>query len=360
MRKSVAVIMLAGVIMAATVYVWRDELLLYGMEFVAARAMAAPLLADLPEGLHVILCGAGTPMPDPKRSGPCVAVVAGETVLVVDAGSGAARNLADFGIPADRISAVLLTHFHSDHIDGLGELMMQRWAMGEQHAPTPVFGPEGVEDVVTGFNLAYSRDRESRIAHHGADMMRPGAAGGDAQSFQVPEAGILTPVLEVDGLRIRSFLVDHGPVKPAVGYRFDYKGRSLVISGDTVRSENLEALNVGIDLLLHEALNVEMVNAINAAAVRSGQKRLEKITRDVLSYHASPVDAAKSAAAVQARHLLFVHIAPPLPYAFMNPLFVRGVRDVYSGSYTVGEDGTMVSLDAGTTEVRVRNLPRLM
>ncbi len=355
----IAMAAIAG-ISTAVIYMWRDPLILYGIEFVAARTMTTPLLADLPDDLHVMLCGAGTPMPDPKRSGPCIAVIANGNVLVVDAGSGAARNLAIYGIPADQVTAILLTHFHSDHIDGLGELLMQRWAMGDQRAPTPVFGPQGVEEVISGFHLAYTQDRDSRIAHHGADMLHIEAAGGEARSFSVPPEGLLVPVLEIDGLRVRSFIVDHGPVKPAVGYRFDYKGRSLVISGDTARSKNLENLNVGIDLLVHEAQNVAMVDAIHAAAARSGKKRLEKISHDILSYHSSPVDAAKSATVVQARHLLFMHVAPPLPYSFMDHLFSRGVNDAYSGDFTVGRDGTLVSIDTKNADIRVRTLRKVM
>lgn len=338
----------------------RDRLVLIGIESVAHRTITAPLAQSLPDGLHVLLCGAGNPLPDPKRSGPCAAVMAGETIIIVDAGSSAARNLAMFGIRADQVDAILITHFHSDHMDGLGELLLQRWAVGAQTAPTPVHGPQGIEEIVAGFNLAYLQDTALRIAHHGAQAMRPEASGGQAVPFATPAAGEMTLVLEQDGLTVRSFQVDHGPVKPAVGYRFDYKGRSLVISGDTKRSSNLEALNQDIDLLVHEAQNAEMVMAINRAAQTAGQARLEQIAHDVLDYHTTPVEAAQSAAAINASHLLYTHVAPAMPFSFMHDTFTRGVDQVYEGPVTVGEDGTLVLLPADEDEIEVRKADRLI
>jgi len=101
----------------------------------AERNFAADLAAELPDGLHVVLCGAGGPLPDPVRSGPCTVVIAGSSLFVVDAGSGGARNLLRMGLPAGRIEALFVTHVHSDHIDGLGELALQRWVGGSNTSP---------------------------------------------------------------------------------------------------------------------------------------------------------------------------------------------------------------------------------
>lgn len=123
--------LLAAAIAAAAAWTWRGPLSMALASRLAERAMAADAVAALPDGLHVGLCGAGSPFPDEKRAGPCTLVVAGRRMFVFDAGSGSARSLVRMGFSPGRIDAIFLTHFHSDHIDGLGELLLQRWVQSE-------------------------------------------------------------------------------------------------------------------------------------------------------------------------------------------------------------------------------------
>src|SRR5262249_42312425 len=123
-----------------------------------ASDVVASLRASHPDAMHVVLCGTGSPLPDPTRSGPCMAIVTKTKVLVVDAGSGAARKLLWLGVRVGDVDGVLLTHFHSDHIDGLGELVLQRWAGGARNTPLPVYAPPGVERVVAGIDETYALD----------------------------------------------------------------------------------------------------------------------------------------------------------------------------------------------------------
>ena len=148
--------------------------------------------AGLPDGLHVALCGTGSPLPDPTRAGPCSVVIAGKRIFVVDTGDGGARNILLMGIPPGRIEALFLTHFHSDHIDGLGPLMLLRWTGSAAHSPLPVYGPPGVERVVAGFDAAYALDNGYRTAHHGATIVPPSGAGGAAMPLHChnPAGGI--------------------------------------------------------------------------------------------------------------------------------------------------------------------------
>jgi len=187
------------------------------------------------DGLYAGLAGTAGPFPDIKRAGPCIVVKAGDHLYIVDAGQGAARNVALMGFQMGKVEAVLLTHFHSDHIADLGEIMMQRWVGGSNTKPLDVIGPIGVETVVEGFNRAYSLDDGYRVAHHGAATVPPSGAGGTARPFSL-SAGEDASVVVIDdgGLKVTAFKVNHAPVSPAVGYRFDYKGKSLVISGDTI------------------------------------------------------------------------------------------------------------------------------
>ncbi len=323
------------------------------MERALARNMAADPLAELPDGLHVLLCGAGGPLPDPVRSGPCVAVVAGRTLVLVDAGSGGTRNLGRMGLAPGLVDALFLTHFHSDHIDGLGELATIRWAGAARTSPLPVFGPAGVEEVVAGFVRAYQQDVAYRIAHHGPETVPPSGAGMTARPFPAPAPGEAPVVYEANGLRVTAFAVDHEPVRPAVGYRFEYGGRSLLVSGDTSKSANLEAQAEGVELLVHEALAAHLVARMNAAARAAGRANMAKITSDIPDYHATPVEAAEIAAAVGAKHLLFYHVVPPLPLPGLDQAFLAGVSDAFDGGVTLGRDGTWISLPKGSSAVEV-------
>lgn len=343
---------IVGVLAVVTLlaYSQRAAIVLRLMEKGLEARMGANVVAELEDGLHLALCGAGGPMPAPNASGPCVAVVAGTQLFVVDAGTDGPRNLARMGYPTGSVQAVFLTHFHSDHIDGLGELATLRWAGGDNASPLPVHGPRGVEQVVDGFNAAYAQDFVYRHAHHG-DLVAPlGAAGLRAMPFDKPPMGKLALVHEGPGLRVEALAVDHSPVDPAVGYRFTYKDRSLLITGDTVKLANIEQFARGVDLLVHEALAPNLVGMMGATAEKLGNRIMAKISHDVLDYHASPVEAAETARDAGVGHLLYYHIVPPLVIPGQEILYLDGAGEIFP-DYTIGQDGVAFSLPAGSDAI---------
>jgi ribonuclease Z len=353
LRKVLLPALVLLVALGVVISLFRGPIALRVMRVAVEANLLRDPFAELSPGLHVILCGAGGPLPDPVRSGPCVAIVAGDALYIVDAGSGAARRLASLGIQPSRVEAVLLTHFHSDHIDGLGELGLLRWPAGSHTEPLPVYGPEGLREVVAGLNQTYRLDSIYRTAHHGPEVTPPTGSGLRAESFAEPPDGTAPLVFERDGLRVTAFRVDHAPVKPAVGYRFDYRGRSVVVSGDTAKSANLERFAKGVDLLVHEALSPELMGVIQEAAEAVGNSSMAAIAHDVLDYHASPVEAAESAEKVGAGHLLYYHIVPPMPIPGLAAVFLDGVNVAYGGPVTLGRDGTTISLPSESGEIRV-------
>ena len=311
-------------------------------------------LAGAPDGLTVVLVGTGSPLPDPKRAGPMTVVAAGDRVFIVDAGAGSGRRFGELGLPWGRVEAMFLTHFHSDHIDGLGEVMLQHWAAGGSDTPLALYGPPGVELVADGFNRAYALDTTYRIAHHGPDVVPP--AGSGAEAFPFPADSGAVRIYERDGLTVTAVPVDHHPVEPAVAYRFDYKGRSVTLSGDTTKSQALTALARGTDLLVHEALNEEMVGDIGARLDKIGQPRLASIMADIPGYHTSPVGAAEVASEAGAQMLVFSHIVPAVPSRTLYPLFLKGTKGAFDGPVVMGEDGMAFELPAGSDKILRRRL----
>lgn len=245
-------------------------------EVVVEKRLGANSVSELEDGLHVVLCGAGSPLPDPVRSGPCVLIIAGDTLITLDAGSASTTNLLDMQVPLGEISAQLLTHFHSDHIDNLGKLGMMRWINAANTSPLTVIGPVGTQTVVEGFNLAYAADAQYRHDHH-SDLVAPkSGAGLIPKEFTSPKQGVMLTVFKKNGLTVKTFSVDHKPVHPAVGYHFEYKGRTVVISGDTSKSKNVEMAAKNVDLLVHEALSNELINLIQATAKKEKNAHISK------------------------------------------------------------------------------------
>ena len=349
MRKRYVLLLIVLVIVAGS-YIQRDALVTRLLQVGIDRQFSSSAIESLGDGLHVALCGAGSPLPAPKASGPCVAVIANGELYVVDVGTDSPRNLARMGWAASALKGVFITHFHSDHIDGLGELMTARWAGGSFDSPLPVYGPTGVERVVGGFNEAYAQDFIYRHAHHGDSVAPLKAAGGSARPFRTPVPGQAVKLVDKDGLSVESFSVTHTPVDPAVGYRFTLKGRTVVITGDTVKDQNIVEMSRGADLLVHEALADNLVALINEGARNNNQNNLMKITHDIPDYHATPKDAAETAAEAGVGHLLYYHIVPALLVPGQERLFLNGAEEIFE-NYTIGYDGVAFSLPANSDEI---------
>jgi ribonuclease Z len=301
--------------------------------------------AKLGDGLHVYMCGTGSPMPDADRAGPCIAVLAGKQAFVFDSGSGSIRKLQRMGFPMERIEGMFLTHLHSDHIDGMGELMLQAWIAGRSE-PLPIYGPPGTAQVVDGFNIAYEIDKGYRTAHHGPAIANPAGFGGAALESPLPDDAISQVAYEEEGVRITVFRVDHAPISPAFGYRVDYKGRSIAISGDTIYSPDLVRSAKGVDVLFHEAMSMEMVKALGKKLGERGRVNQAQIMTDIQNYHASPADAARAAKEAGAGTLVLYHLVPPVPIKLIEPYFLGDAKRQFSGTLKVANDGMIVSLPA--------------
>lgn len=307
-----------------------------------------PTIAEKDE-LSVALCGTGSPLPDPTRAGPCTLIGAGDRIYIVDTGIDSARNLLLWRVPLDKIAGIFITHLHSDHIGELGEFRLQTWVAGRR-TRLKIYGPPGIERVVAGFNEAYAIDSGYRTAHHGADFLPPAAA--DLVAVPVDLGGMPTATaFESDGLKVTAIRVNHGPVKPAYGYRFDFAGRGVTVSGDTAPDENLAHAALNSDVLVHEGLSPELTKIFEEATRRAGRVRAAKIFHDIPGYHTAPVEAARIANEAHVKLLVFTHLLPILPNGIAERAFLKGVSDVRPEGVVLGHDGLIVRLPGHSTEI---------
>lgn len=307
--------------------------------------------------LKVTMCGTSGPLPVRDRAKPCVAIQAGGDLFLVDIGPEATEQLQFQNVPNQTAKAVFLTHFHSDHIGGLGEFNMQSWVAGRAQ-PLLVIGPPGVEKVAEGFNLAYELDHVYRHAHHDTETVKlPVAAGRlTPRAVSVSERdGAKTGVAYEQGaLRVTAIEVNHEPVAPAYGYRFDYRGRSVVISGDTSAHPPLAVASKGADVLIHEAQNAAMMTMASNGAKALGNARGGAMLSDTLSYHATPVEAAEIAKAAGVDVLVLTHITQAAMPMYSDAAFVRGIETVGVKDWRLATDGMTIDLPVGTDEIVIK------
>jgi ribonuclease Z len=221
-----------------------------------------------------------------------------------------------------------------------------------------VYGGPGVERVVAGFAEAYAQDQGYRTVHHGPGIADPATWPMAAHPILLngPETAARSrtaTVLKDGALTITAIELDHGPVKPAYAYRFDYKGRSVVVSGDTVAHGPLATASKGTDLFVAEALARPMVKAFENASREAGRTRLAKIMGDIQSYHAGPTEMAELANRADARMLVLYHLIPAPDNAIMRRIFTRGMDKARRGAWTMADDGSLYTLPLGSHEVRV-------
>ena len=288
---------------------------------IAAIAFGLPAYS---QNLKVTLLGTGVPRPVMERFGPSILVEAGKEKLLFDCGRGATMRLLQLKAPFADLTALFLTHLHSDHIVGISDFYLTGWILGRS-TPLRVWGPAGTTEMMSHLEQAYQFDIHVR---RDVDEMLP--AQGVVVVAKDIEQGVL---YQSGGLKVTAFTVDHSPIKPAFGYRIDYGGHSVVLSGDTRYSENLIHFAQGADVLIHEVIDPE---AFRAGNTTFNPERTQKI----IAHHTTAEQAGTIFSQVTPRLAVYSHIVPP------NATNLVGqTRKTYSGPLEVGED--LMSIEIG-------------
>ena len=302
--------------------------------FAVFAAAVNPVAAQGPT-IKVTLLGTGCPPPVMNRFGPSTLVEAGDQKLVFDAGRGSLQRLAQLKVRWQDVGGLFLTHLHSDHVVGFPDLWLTGWLLVPgRDVPLPVFGPRGTSRMMFHLRQAYDYDIRIRLQNDGASR-----AGVEIRATDIREGVIYNK----GGVKVTAFVVDHAPVKPAFGYRIDFAGRSVVLSGDTRVSANLIRYAQGVDVLVHEVFVPETL-----AHAGVPPKRAEKI----IDYHTTPEQAGEVFTQVKARLAVYSHIC--LPNASEQEL-IAPTRKTYAGPLELGED--LMTIEVGE-KIEVRRPTR--
>jgi ribonuclease Z len=317
----------------------QDRILNIGLENILSNAK--PFL-DEEDTLKVVVCGSRSPLPSPGRAESCVLVEAGDDIYIFDLGNGSVNNLTQYQLPWPNVKAVLITHMHSDHMADLPDAHLQSWIQGRT-SPLKVYGPEGINLVTKGFELAYSADYQYRNEHHGDDMLPMSIAGFNA--IQIINNQLIPN--DTPGLEILPFVVDHYPVNSAFGFKISYKDRSLVISGDTIHDGSVQKYSQDVDLLVHSAISIDIVERMRGIAPIP---QMDKILFDIQDYHTSIEEAGEIARDANVEHLLIYHSIPTPRNALMERVFFRPIEGVFE-NYSLSDDGTRVIMPVGNDDI---------
>jgi ribonuclease Z len=272
--------------------------------------------------IAITLLGTGSPMPSPDRAGPATLISAGDEHYLVDAGRGVLMRLAAAGLGAPNLSAVLITHLHSDHITDLNDVITTRWVMTFVPTPLTIVGPVGTRAVVDHILASLEPDMGYRIAHHD-DLEGP----PQIDVIEVTEGPVDLPGRSADAVSIRCAQTDHKPVEPSIGFRFDHGGASVVAAGDTVPCAGLDSLCDGADALVHTVIRKDIIANLPMQRIK-----------DTLDYHSSPEEAAQTAARAGVGTLVLTHYVPPIPTGGSGDDWKALAAEHFTGVVELGDD----------------------
>ena len=275
--------------------------------------------------MEVILLGTGSPIPDPNRAGPSTLVKVGEgggEHLLVDAGRGCVMRMAAAGSLPGFLQGVLITHFHSDHLTDLNDIITTHWIMSMEPAPLRIWGPVGIQHYVDHLLLGLAPDISYRVGHHADLTWEPIVEVVEVQAGDSFAVGLM---------QVSVHDMVHAPVEPAIGYRIEHDGKVAALAGDTIPCAGLDDLTKNADVYVQTVIRDDLVKL-------DPRQRLQ----DILDYHSSVTQAGETAAKNRVKTLLLTHYVPaPQPEQYDEWIAIAAKH--FDGEIVMGDDLTSVT-----------------
>lgn len=292
-------------------------------------------IEDNKGGITVVTVGTASPLPG-DRAQTGTAVFVNGHFFMFDVGVGTVQKSETFGLPLDKLDGIFLTHYHSDHSFGMPNMISRSWQRGRT-IDLNIYGPQGLRQLLDPINAFLRIDNKYRVAHHGAQVMDTTYAKGIANEFTIKQDSIQV-VYDKDGITITAFDVTHEPIEPAVGYKIEFNGKKVVMSGDTKKNELLTEMVEGCDLLVHEVMLMNFQKMLAQANEDAGLERNAHIVTDIQDYHTSPEEVAQIAKQANVKVLVLNHLAPAPDNRVLKNMYLDQMK-AFDGEKNLAEDG---------------------
>ncbi len=339
MKKIVLILLsIVGILLAAawvSIAFYPDRLVPY---FIPKMLEALGNNADAwyeEDAIVVVTVGTSSPLPIERAQTGTGKFVNGY-FFMFDVGAGTIQKAENIGLPLTQLNGVFLTHYHSDHIMGLPNMISRSWQLGRKNKLL-IYGPGGLNTIVEASNAFLTIDNTYRVAHHYQEIMDVSNAKGIPMEYQIGR-NATTVVFQKDGITITAFDVDHEPIDPAVGYLIEYNGKKVVISGDTKKNALLEEIAQDCDLLIHEVLLMSFQKILEQELDKVGMERNAKIVHDIQDYHTGPSELAALAQRANVKKLVLNHLGPAPDNIVIRNMYLNELKG-FKGPVHLANDG---------------------
>lgn len=311
-------------------------------DHVVSTAIERQVTANVPpeyvydkENIAVVTVGTASPIPG-ERAQTGTAIFVNGYFFMFDVGAGVVQNSENMRLPLDELDGIFLTHFHSDHMMDLPNLISRSWLLGREN-DLPIYGPDRLNVLVEAANAFLAIENQYRVDHHGPEVMNIAKAKGIPHEYNLPQHEKKV-IFQQDGITITAFDVDHEPIEPAVGYAIAYKGRKVVLSGDTKRNALVEEIAQGCDLLIHEVMLMSFQQKLEEELENAGMERNAIIVHDIQDYHTDAKEVAELAQHANVKKLVLHHLAPVPDNRIVKDLYMEELK-AFEGPTHLAKDG---------------------